>query len=103
MSRQTETAILDTICKEIGVSSATLCCTRLTGFMAMIGEQYNRELFVVGRSVNGWTTHINAKNLSIGENRTTIIKEIENSVTNDAKYRPMMWVTGLWGSKTKYN
>lgn len=102
MSRRTEKTILDKICEEIGANSATLVGTPLTGFMAMIGERYKGELFVVGRSVNDWTTYINAKNLSTREKRNAVIRGIEKSVTK-GDYRPMMWVTGQWGSTTGYN
>lgn len=46
----------DQILAPVGNGAGQLLNIEITGFLSMKGDNYNCELMVVGRSVNGWTT-----------------------------------------------
>ncbi|MEQ8192360.1 MAG: hypothetical protein ABRQ39_30620 [Candidatus Eremiobacterota bacterium] len=69
----------------------------LTGFMAMQGKKYNKELMVIGRSVNGWRASITIDNLSKEKERQEFAEKVFNSDC------AMSWVTDNWEKSEVYN
>jgi len=75
----------------------------VTGFLAMAGDLYDRELMVVGRAVNGWSPSILPSELEIAESADGFADEVLASVVADGTC-PMLWVTELWGATNRsYN
>jgi len=69
----------------------------LTGFIAMQGNKYNKELMVIGRSVNGWRGSIPLDKLSDVKEREKFAEKVFNSDC------PMLWVTDNWEKSEVYN
>ncbi|TGA97487.1 hypothetical protein E4665_11600 [Sporolactobacillus shoreae] len=82
------------------------CQTDLTTCMAIRGRQYNGDLMVIGRAVNGWEPGIWPKHeLSDPAKFKKYIAQlyvVSNPVTG---YCPLDWVKKAWGnnSENKYN
>lgn len=73
-------------------SFQSLCC-----FNAQRGNEYNNNLMVVGRAVNGWCNEFELNSLSVESMVNEIFKQ---STTSDC---PLKWVENSWGSKQGYN
>lgn len=72
--------------------SQSLCC-----FNAQRGNEYNKNLMVVGRAVNGWYNEFELNNLNVESMVNEIFKQ---TTTSDC---PLKWVENSWGSKEGYN
>ncbi|MGI2172150.1 uracil-DNA glycosylase family protein [Shewanella sp. MF05960] len=73
-------------------SSQSLCC-----FNAQKGNEYNNNLMIVGRAVNGWHHEFDMNNLNV----ETMVNEIFNqAATSDC---PLKWVEDSWGINEGYN
>ena len=75
----------------------------LTGFLAMRGHLYNRELMVIGRAVNGWRCCARPQDLAVSSFREEFAVNVLKSVTGDQGQCPMKWVTNRWGVGNRYN
>jgi len=75
---------------------------QLNGFLAMRGSQFNNDLMVVGRAVNGWGDKwlpSEVIDVDIAEKVATMTYD---SIARSHKC-PMLWVTNAWGRKVEYN
>ena len=75
----------------------------LTLFTPGIGKEYNNNLMIVGRAVNGWTINFDKNNI---REKDTIIEQVSNALVTD----DLQWVIDRWGNgeydeknKTDYN
>ncbi len=82
----------------IGQNAQALPSEEITGFLAMTGDLYARELMVVGRAVNGWLRGILPAHLAAPEAAANYAREVFQSVTAE-KGCPMQWVTECWGDE----
>jgi hypothetical protein len=74
----------------------------LVPFWPLRGAAYERELLVVGRSVNGWVDDWSAGQLRDPEQRRRAVTSIRADA-EPAEGNRMAWVTDLWGAPTGYN
>lgn len=87
----------------IGQNAQGLPAEEITGFLAMTGALYARDLMVVGRAVNGWYQGILPANLATPQAAENYAQEVFQSVTAENGC-PMQWVTECWGEKVgNYN
>lgn len=89
---------------DVVLSSVTqVAADTVTGFLAMIGHEYDGQLMVVGRAVNGWTDAVAPKDLQNDGRRREYAEHVYESVTGTEC--PMCWVTACWGAakNKKYN
>ena len=100
MATEQEKIFADEILSAIGSSFKGSDC--LTGFFATSGIQYNGELMVVGRAVNGWTSEFRAEDLKYSNDRSKVASEAYSRGVGDVG-DPMSWVNDQWGAKTGYN
>jgi hypothetical protein len=100
--REAELQILANIADAIGRNHHMLPPGKITGFMAMVGQAYTRELMVVGRAVNGWRTECTPEALTTEANLQQFVQDVLYNVTEEASC-PMRWVSTAWGSTTDYN
>ena len=71
----------------------------LTGFLPMRGDLYKPGgLMVVGRSVNGWRTHISWNSLGSDKSRKEYSQEVVRENSDREGKCPMVWVKELWGN-----
>ncbi len=97
MSRDVELKILTEIAANVGRNYRPRKPVEMTGFMAMKGRDYNRELMVVGRSVNGWTRkNWMPEELKSDDKTQEFTNHILKSVSDDDAC-PMEWVSMTWG------
>lgn len=76
---------------------------QLTGFSYMVGDLYKGDLFVVGRSVNGWTDGYLPEELLLKKNQDNFLNSIITSTENKESC-PMNWIIDAWGTnKHHYN
>ena len=75
--------------------------TKITGFLSMEGNLYDRELMVVGRAVNGWTDGILISELNSQKSIEKYADIVFQSVSPNRC--PMSWVTDRWGNDHAYN
>lgn len=100
MPRHAELQILAKIAASIGRNHSVLPSNEVTGFMAMQGKYYNRQLMVVGRAVNGWTKKTwTPESLASDENVQEFVACVLRSVTASESC-PMQWVSKAWGNRT---
>lgn len=103
MSREVELQILTKMAATVGRNHRLLPpdeVTEVTGFMAMEGRLYNRELMVVGRAVNGWTRQTwSPESLASDKNVHEFVNLGLKSVTAPESC-PMTWVSRSWGKHT---
>jgi hypothetical protein len=97
MTRTIELAILRKIAIRVSESSDSLPASPITGFMAMVGKQYEGDLMVVGRAVNGWTRGWKPQEFKDNENLNAFIDGVFESVTIGQPC-PMQWVSQCWGN-----
>lgn len=97
MERTSELSILKKLAIKIGENCSRLPDEPITGFMAMIGHEYNHELMVVGRAVNGWTQGWLPEALNTEMNQELFVNGILSSV-QDGNPCPMTWVSNCWGN-----
>ena len=71
--------------------SQGLCC-----FNAQRGNEYNNNLMVVGRAVNGWHHEFDLKNLSV----ESMVDQIYKTLASDC---PLKWVEDSWVEKNGYS
>ena len=102
MPREAELQILARIADTIGHSHHALPSDKVTGFMAMVGQSYQRELMVIGRAVNGWSTGYTPESLTSEVTIQEFVQDVLSSVTKEASC-PMRWVSTAWGSTKSYN
>lgn len=99
--RQREQALLAEIFEELGAAAPTLPDVRLTGFLAMKGDDYIGDLMWVGRAVNGWRSEGRTPaQLAVGDSRG-FVAEVLESVTRPGPRGqpcPMRWVSDHWGN-----
>ena len=95
--RTKELESLKAIARSIGQNYDALPDAPITAFMAMVGNQYQGELMVVGRAVNRWTTGWLPQELKNEVNITECMKGVLQSVT-DGQACPMQWVSECWGN-----
>lgn len=86
----------------VGKEAAGLGSIKITGFLAMAGQAYDRGLMVVGRAVNGWTEGISPKQLGKPDAAERYARLVQKSVSGNGEC-PMRWVTKNWGSDEDYN
>ena len=91
MVRKNELESLRKIAVRIGENSDSLPTIPITGFMAMVGNQYENDLMVVGRAVNGWTRGLRPQELHENENLKPFLDSVFESVTV-GQTCPMQWV-----------
>ena len=90
---------------DVVLSSVTqVVADTVTGFLAMIGREYDGQLMVVGRAVNGWTDGVAPNDLQNDSRRREYAQHVYELVTeNMGTECPMCWVTARWGAATNYN
>jgi hypothetical protein len=91
-----------TVLSVVGQQAARLGHTKITGFLAMAGQAYDRGLMVVGRAVNGWTEGIVPSQLDVPAEAERYARLIQERVCGNGKC-PMRWVTEGWGVGEDYN
>jgi len=75
----------------------------LTAFWPMCGRNWNGQLMVIGRAVNGWTDPwLPAKALEPG-GRSEILAMTLRAAEGDGVECPMLWVSKGWGAPSGYN
>ncbi|MEZ9763573.1 uracil-DNA glycosylase family protein [Vibrio splendidus] len=72
--------------------SKSLCC-----FSAQKGSEYNNNLMIVGRAVNGWGNHFDLDSLDVNSMVKAVFEQPSQS------FCPMKWVEESWGIKDGYN
>jgi hypothetical protein len=82
--------------------AATSPDVQLVPFWPMRGAAYNRELLVIGRSLNGWINEWTARQLADREVRRSAVATIRTHAEQFDGCR-MRWVTDLWGAREGYN
>jgi hypothetical protein len=72
--------------------------TKVSGFLAMVGERYSSELMVVGRATNGWR---GGQQLSSETIEDFVDKALLNAICcgPGGQTCPLRWVTDLWGTQ----
>jgi hypothetical protein len=65
--------------------------------MAMVGNQYEGDLMVVGRAVNGWTKGMLPQEFKDDKNIEILLDDVFKSVTAGQPC-PMQWVSQCWGN-----
>lgn len=71
----------------------------LTGFLPMRGDLYKPGgLMVVGRSVNGWRTHISWNSLGSDKSRKEYTQKVVRENSDSEGKCSMVWVKELWGN-----
>lgn len=85
--------ILSDIGSNINILKRSKFNKDLTGFIAMKGNKYNKELMVIGRSVNGWRGSIPLSELNDVKKREEFAEKVFNSVIGQDNKCPMLWVT----------
>ena len=97
MSGTSELSILKNIAYEIGKNHHKLPNKDLTGFMAMVGQKYDRDLMVIGRAVNGWSQGWKPDSFCDWNKIDLFADGVLESV-EEGKPCPMSWVTNCWGN-----
>jgi hypothetical protein len=104
--RAEERRLLTEIAFAIGRSADTLRTEEITGAAAMVGREYNHELMVVGRAVNGWKASCYPSELTVAEKTEWFVTEMFKS-GGDAEDTPetcaLDWVNVHWGKVDDYN
>jgi hypothetical protein len=102
--RKDEIAIFKRLLTHVGENYSRLPSARLTGFLAMVGGQYDGELMVIGRAVNGWNDEYGwlPKDLVSPARVGAVAEQTLGSVT-DSNDCPMRWVIRKWGWREKYS
>jgi hypothetical protein len=75
---------------------------RLVPFWPVCGAAYDRELLVIGRSVNGWVADWSAGELRDPERRRVAVASVRKDA-EPADGNRMAWVSDLWGAPSGYN
>jgi hypothetical protein len=100
--REGEKAIFQELLASVSSKHLLLPEEALTGFMAMVGGNFNHGLMVVGRAVNGWTEGWLPRDLiDAGRVERVGQKTLESVTRSDGC--PMTWVTECWGNNDNYN
>ena len=76
--------------------------TALVPFWPLIGANYDHELLVIGRSVNGWVQDWTAAQLMNSSERANAVAWMRADAEPVHGDR-MAWVTDLWGARQGYN
>jgi hypothetical protein len=74
----------------------------LVPFWPLRGQTYDRELLVIGRSVNGWVDDRTARQLAEPAVRRSVIEFLREDAEPFGSCR-MSWVTDRWGATDGYN
>src|SRR6185369_7933061 len=74
----------------------------LTPFWPLRGACYDRELLVIGRSVNGWVDDWTAAQLRDDGQRDVAVDQVRADAEPSDRDR-MAWVTDLWSATTGYS
>jgi hypothetical protein len=74
----------------------------LVPFWPLCGASFDRELMVMGRSVNGWVEDWTARQLRDPTTRALAAAAMRRDAEPDGRDR-MAWVTDLWGATSGYN
>lgn len=72
--------------------SQSLCC-----FNAQLGSEYNNNLMIVGRAVNGWYNEFDLDTLE-PDRMVSLLFDNQNKTTC-----PLKWVLDSWGNTEGYN
>lgn len=72
--------------------SQSLCC-----FSAQKGSEYNNNLMIVGRAVNGWSNEFDLDSLDVNSMVEAVFEQPPLSSC------PMKWVEESWGNLNGYN
>jgi hypothetical protein len=83
-------------------SAATDPDVALVPFWPIRGSAYDRELLVIGRSVNGWVEDWTARQLADPATRRSAIEQLRADAEPANSCR-MRWVTDLWGARDGYS
>lgn len=86
----------------VGRHAKRLAPSKVTGFLAMAGQAYDRGLMVVGRAVNGWTDGVLPRDLCAPDSVARYATRVQESVAGIGEC-PMRWVTTGWGATKGYN
>ena len=99
--------------ESLGTAHEAVGDRRLTGFLAMRGRNWSRELMVVGRATNGWQHEEDcwrASDLAHSARRADVIEKVIRSVRTRDGSCPMLWVRNRWRNsgydaemRTSYN
>jgi hypothetical protein len=84
------------------VAAATAPEVPLVPFWPQRGVDYDAELLVIGRSVNGWVLDWTAGELSEPDRRRAAIDQLRAHAESTDRCR-MAWVTDLWGAREGYS
>lgn len=86
--------------KPVAERASRLRDRKLTGFLAMSGNAYDRGLMVVGRATNGWIkSGVTPRELVAPNIRDEHAREVQKkSLTKDGSC-PMLWITESWPTK----
>jgi hypothetical protein len=74
----------------------------LVPFWPLRGAQYDADLLVIGRSVNGWVDDWTASQLADPAARSSAVDQIRRDAEPADGCR-MRWVTDQWGARAGYN
>lgn len=69
----------------------------------MIGNRYDGELMVIGRSLNGWDTTLLPSEVYDDKQVEDVAKRVLKGVTGTSGNCPMCWVSEYWGCDEDYN
>ena len=83
------------------VAAATDPDVPLVPFWPLRGADYERELLVIGRSVNGWVEDWTGRELAEGRVRRAAVEHLRADAEPTEGCR-MRWVTDLWGPGQGY-
>lgn len=92
--------LAEKVLKPVAERASRLRDRKLTGFLAMSGNAYDRGLMIVGRATNGWIEPgVTPRELGDPNIRGDHVREVQQeSLTEDGSC-PMLWVTRLWPKK----
>ena len=93
----------ETILTSVGKNATKIPEYNVSGFLSSKGSNYDYELMVVGRAVNGWIKGIDPAELIDVHARKKYAEEVYKSVNGESGC-PMEWVMEQWGTGlTDYN
>ena len=76
--------------------------TPVVPFWPLVGDAYDGELLVIGRSVNGWVEDWTPRELADAAERAKAVAAMRADAEPDGRCR-MAWVTDLWGAPSGYS
>ena len=76
--------------------------SKVVGFFARKGDDYDGQLMIVGRAVNGWSMEVTPAELKDPAVARNFADRLGHEMT-DAKGCPLSWVRDGWGAREGYN